>query len=180
MKKILALTSVLLLAASLSYAQSGTGTTNLSVVVGPEAAIVVGSTPALTSGSIFGDYTATTPLTYYVRTTTGGSITLQLTTDLSSGGPNGGPSVAAPPTAGDTLKYTCSATAPPTGSATACTGSQTVVALTTTYPVATFGTNTQSAKGGTSASVSWDLTNDPNYKAGSYTTGLVTFTISAS
>jgi hypothetical protein len=44
--------------------------------------------------------------------------------------------------------------------------------------VGTFGANVSSAKTGNSGSVSWALTNDPAYKAGSYT-AVVTFTIHA-
>jgi hypothetical protein len=44
--------------------------------------------------------------------------------------------------------------------------------------VGTFGANVSSAKTGNSGSVSWDLTNDPAYKAGTYT-AVVTYTIHA-
>src|SRR5437868_7034293 len=75
-----------------AYAQLGTatGTTTLTVNVAAEAGLTVGATPNLTSvGSNFGNYAATTNLTYYVRTATSGSITLKVTTDFpcASGGP---------------------------------------------------------------------------------------------
>jgi hypothetical protein len=178
MKKILALTSVLLLAASLSYAQSNSGTTTLSVQVGAEAAIVVSTTPAFTSTGIFGNFLTTTPLTYYVRTITAGTITVEITTDFSTGGVGGGPSVANPPTSGDLLTYTCTAAAPVTGSATPCSSAQTASTSAATN-VVSFGTTTQSAKAGNSASAAWTLINDPAYKAGSYS-AVATFTISAS
>ena len=179
MKRILALASIMLFAASLSFAQtSATGTSNLSVSVGAEAAIVVSTTPAFTSTGIFGNYTSTTPLTYYVRTLTAGTITVEITTDFSTGGPGGGPSVATPPTTGDSLTYTCTAAAPVTGSATACATAQTA-STTTATNVVTFGATTQSANAGNSSSTSWTLTNDPAYKAGSYT-AIATYTISAS
>ena len=97
MKKLLAVLPILLLAASVSHAQSSTGTSTLSVTVGAEAAIVVNATPAFASSGIFGNYTATTPFTYYVRTITGGSVVVEITTNFSTGGVGGGPSVANPP-----------------------------------------------------------------------------------
>jgi len=176
MKKILALTSVLLLAASLSYAQSSTtGNTTLNLTVGPEAAIVVGSTGAFTAGGSgsFANYATSTSFTYYIRTSSGGSgsILLQVTSDFA---PTGGPSVKTPPTSGDALTYTCSVQTP----GTACTGTQTA-STTSTTPVATFGAGVTSAKGGNPTnSVSWALTNDPVYAQGSYA-ATVTFTIAA-
>jgi len=57
MKKLLAVVPILLLAASVSHAQSNaTGTSTLSVTVGAEAAIVVNTTPVFGSTGIFGDY----------------------------------------------------------------------------------------------------------------------------
>jgi hypothetical protein len=179
MKKLLVLASIMLFAASLSYAQTNaTGTSTLSVTVGAEAAIVVNTTPAFTSTGIFGNYTSTTPITYYVRTVTGGSIVVEITSDFSTGGVGGGPSVANPPTAGDLLTYTCTAAAPVTGSSTACPTALTASTSATTN-VVTFGATTQSAKVGNAASTTWTLINDPAYKAGSYS-AVATYTISAS
>jgi len=173
MKRILALASIMLFAASLSYAQtSPTGTSTLSVNVGAEAAIVVTSTTALTSGSIFGDYTGTTGLTYYIRTVTGGTISLEVTGDFACGG---GPCVTTPPSAGDALTYVNTVSTP----GTAVVGTPLTASTSASTGVATFGAAVQSAKTGNSASVAWDLTNDPHYKAGPYS-ATVTFTISAS
>ena len=151
---------------------AATGTTNLSVTIGPEAAIQINTaTTALTSAGPFTNYTGTTSLTYKIRTTqTGGtgSIVLEITTDFAAGGP----SVAAPP-AGDALTYTCTVAAP----GTACSGSVTPLTTATTS-VATFGANASSAKAGNAGSVAWDLPDDPAYKTGSYT-AVATFTISA-
>jgi hypothetical protein len=179
MKKLLAIVPILLLAASVSHAQSNTGTSTLSVTVGAEAAIVVNTTPAFGSTGIFGAYTATTGFTYFIRTISGGNITVSATADFSTGGPNGGPSIVVPPTAGDTLTYTCAAASVSTGSANACSSAQTVSALNAGQNVVTFGATTQSAKLGNSSSTSWTLTNDPSYKAGSYS-ATVLYTISAS
>jgi hypothetical protein len=178
MKKLLAVVPILLLAASVSHAQSNTGNSTLSVTVGAEAAIVVNTTPAFTSSGIFGNYTGTTGFTYFVRTITGGNITVSATSDFSVGGPNGGPSIVAPPTAGDTLTYSCAAASPSTGTATACSSAQTVSALNAGQNVVTFAATTQSAKAGNTGSTTWTLTNDPSYKAGSYSATVV-YTISA-
>jgi hypothetical protein len=178
MKRTLAVISALLLTASFGYAQhNATGTSSLSVTVGAEAAIVINNSPSLTSTGIFGSYTGTTNLTYYVRTITGGSVVLEVTTDFSTGGTGGGPSVAHPPTSGDALTYTCTAATPVTGTATPCASTLTA-STTATTNVVTFAATTQSAAAGNSSSTSWTLTNDPSYAAGSYT-AVVTYTISA-
>ena len=128
----------------------------------------------LAAGTTFNsNYTGTTSLTYKVRTTKvggSGAITLKVTTDF---GPAGGPSVATPPTAGDTLAYTCTLTSP----GTACSGSQTASTAAGT-PVGTFGADAKSASAGNGGTVAWTLTNDPQYSTGTYT-AIVTFTISA-
>jgi hypothetical protein len=178
MKKLLTAVSLAVLGSAIGYAQSNTGTSTLSVTVGAEAAIVVSTTPGFTSAGIFGNYTATTPFTYYVRTITSGTITVEITTDFSTGGAGGGPSVATPPTSSDALTYTCTATAPVTGTATGCSSAQTA-STTVATNVVTFGTTTQSAKAGNGGTTSWTLTNDPSYKAGSYS-AVATYTISAS
>lgn len=166
---------LLLFVVSTGYAQSNTGTTTVQVTVGAEASLTVASPTALTAvGTVFNNYTGSTVVTYFVRTTqsTGsGTITLKVTTDFS---PANGPSVTTPPTAGDALKYTCTATGP----ATACTGSQTASTSSTTS-VATFGADAHTTTaGGSTATTSWTLTNDPVYKTGTYS-ATVTYTISA-
>ncbi|MGD0840583.1 MAG: hypothetical protein ABSA32_05435 [Candidatus Acidiferrales bacterium] len=159
---------------------SGTGTTTLSVTVGAEAGLTVAATSTLTSvGTNFANYTSSTALTYYVRTTqtTGaGSITAKVTTDFS---PIGGPSVATPPTAGDALAYTSSGTAPGNGGTGAVMAFAGISASTSAQTnVATFAANNRSLITGNSESVAWTLTNDPKYQTGAYT-ATVTFTISA-
>jgi hypothetical protein len=168
---------VLLALAGAAHAQfAATGATTVSVAIAPEAALQIntGTSTLTASGTTFNsNYTGTTSLTYKVRTTkSGGSgaITLKVTTDF---GPAGGPSVATPPTAGDTLAYTCTLTSP----GTPCSGSQ-IASTTAGTPVGTFGADAKSASAGNGASVSWTLTNDPQYSTGTYT-ATVTFTISA-
>src|SRR5271169_4305112 len=125
MKKLLLLPLTLFLMSPLGYAQ-GLGTTTVtnqvSVTVGAEAALTIGgaATTLTSTGTNFSDYTGTTPFTYFIRTsnTTGsGFIKIQVTTDFA---PTGGPSVGTPPTAGDTLSYTCTVSTP----GTACSGAQ--------------------------------------------------------
>jgi hypothetical protein len=179
MKKLLLLTLALFLMSPLGHAQ-GLGTTTVtnqvSVTVSAEAALTIGgaATTLTSTGTNFSDYTGTTPFTYFIRTgKAGGSgfIKLQVTTDFA---PTGGPSVATPLTAGDTLSYTCAVSSP----GTACSGSQTG-STTSQTPVATFINDAHSTKSGNSASVSWALSNDPLYQTGTFT-AVVTYTISAS
>lgn len=165
-----------LIAAPASYAQfAATGTTNLSVTVGPEAGLqVTTSTTTLTAaGTVFNPYSGTTNLSYKIRTTQSsgsGSVTLKVTSDFSAAG---GPSVTTPPSAGDALTYTCTVAAPGTG----CSGSITASTSAATN-VATFGAGASSSNAGNAASTTWSLTNDPVYKTGSYS-ATVTYTISA-
>jgi hypothetical protein len=186
MKKALALAAVaLLLVASSALAQGALGTTaptaTVTVAVGPEAALTI-QTTALTltqTGSNFTDYSGTTGFTYFIRTTKSGgsgSITLQVTTDFSSGGGNA-PSVASPPTSSDKLYYSCTVPNPSSGTATACTA-PTNASTTAATTVATFGADNRSPKAGVASSVTWGLSNDPLYQTGSYT-ATVTYTINA-
>jgi hypothetical protein len=158
------------------FAQFGpTGTTTLQVVVGSEAAIRVDTaTTSLTTAGNFASYTGTTGYTYKIRTTRvggTGTITVQITSDFA---PAGGPSVASPPTAGDSLDFTCTASAP----ATACAGTQAASTGSATN-IATFGADARSAAAGNGGnSLAWTLTNDPQYSTGTYN-ATATFTISA-
>lgn len=146
----------------------------MNVTILPEASIVVNTaSTSLTAATPFANYIGTTSFTYKIRTTAvsgNGNIQLQVTTDFS---PANGPSVASPPTAADKLNYTCTVSTP----GTACSG--TLASSTTAQTsVSTFGADAHSVAAGNSGSVAWSLTNDPAYKAGSYT-AVVTFTISA-
>lgn len=173
---------VAVLVPSVMYGQASTGTTTVSVTVGAEAALTIGGGGATTLSSVgtnFANYTGTTSLTYFIRTTASGgtgTITLKVTTDFTCA--SGGPCVATPPTAGDALTYSCTVATPGNGgTATPCSGSQTASTSTTT-PVGTFGADAHSLNTGNSGSVSWTLTNDSKYKTGTYS-AVVTFTISA-
>jgi hypothetical protein len=82
MKKTLMVASLMLLAASFSYAQIGPpATSQLSVTVGAEASITAQAGPLSSTGT-FGNYTGTTLLNYKVRTISGGAITVEITTDF--------------------------------------------------------------------------------------------------
>ena len=183
MKKTLALAAVLLLTASLAYAQfAGTGTTTLSVAVAAEASIQI-NTPATTltlGGSPFADYAGTTNFAYKIRTQkTGGngSIVLKVTSDFSADVNGTAPSVGHSSTTGDTLTYTCYATITTGGTVTPCSTAQTASTNATTN-VAGFSEDARTQKAGDTGSVIWSLVNDPRYQTGSYN-AVVTFTISA-
>lgn len=165
---LLIIMAVLLVATPAAFGQfAATGTTNLTVTVGPEAAITVaGTTPLITAG-LFADYTGATAFTYKIRTTASGgtgSITAQVTTDFA---PAGGPLASA-----GVLTYGCTVSAP----GTACTGPVTAGATSTN--IATFGANARSARVGNDGSLAWALVNDPQYQTGSYQ-ATVTLSISA-
>lgn len=166
----------LFFAGAMAFAQLGTTTptATVSVTVAAEAALVINSNVTLTSqGTNFADYTGSNTFTYFIRTGASGgtgSIVAKVTSDFS---PAGGPSVATPVTASDTLKYTATVAAPGTAAA-----EQTISTASTTS-VASFGADAHSVKAGNSGSTAWVLSNDPLYQTGSYT-ATVTYTISAS
>jgi hypothetical protein len=176
MRKLLGPVILGLLSSVSLFAQFGpTGTTTLQVVVATEAAIQVDTaTTNLTSAGSFADFTGSTDYTYKIRTSQvggTGAITVQITSDFA---PAGGPSVAAPPSPGDSLDFTCTAVAPATG----CAGTQAASTVAATN-VATFGADARSALAGNGGnSVDWTLTNDPQYATGTYN-ATATFTISA-
>jgi len=155
---------------------NGSGTTAVSLTIGPEASIQVdtATTNLAPSGGTFSDFVGTTNYTYKIRTSQSGgsgSITLKITSDF---GNSGGPSVANPVSASDALQYSCTAVAPATG----CSSEQTA-STTSDTAVASFGADQRSAKAGTSGnSVNWKLNNNPEYKTGT-STATATFTISA-
>jgi hypothetical protein len=160
---------------TLSAFGQNTGTTQLSMTVAPEASITINSpttTLGTTAGTFGAPFTGSTGFSYKIRTNKAGgsgTVMVQITTDFSAG--TTGPSVAAPPTAGDALTYTC--TAAPSGSA--CSSAQTASHATATN-VISFGNNAHSTLAGDAGSVAWSMTNDPLYETGTYT-ATATFTI---
>lgn len=171
MKKLVTLFALLALA--LVPAAFAASTTSVSVTVGAEGLLTIPASTSLTEASAFTAYTGSTAINYMIRTSTAGSVTLEVTSDFTG---TGGPSVVTPPTAGDALTYNCTASG--TSTPTACTGP--VTASHTAYTsVLTVGANKYSAASpGDAATVAWSLTNDPKYAVGTYT-ATVTFTISA-
>jgi hypothetical protein len=164
------LLAVLLLAglgAFSAFGQSATGTTTLSVSVGPEASLVIdtATTNLTTTGTVFADYTGTTNFTYKVRTTQG-SGTASITVLLTEFAGSGGPTVA-------NLTYLSTPISPATGV------TSTAASKASATTVASFTADMHSATSGTSGNtVSWTLANDPAYKTGTYS-ATATFSISA-
>jgi hypothetical protein len=172
---LLAAVIALLLLPSFSRAQNTT-TQTLEATIVPLGGLFTFISPltlARTGGS-FNGFSGSMILSYRARTSRGsgeGTITVKATVDFT---PAGGPSIASPLTSGDALSYTSTVASPGTAAS-----AQTVAALATSYPVATFGAGASSAiAGNTANSVAWSLTNDPTYAQGSYSV-TVTFTISA-
>ena len=164
------LACVLLVWSGTAQAQSATATGNVAVTVGAEASIQVADVSLIEPGTNFGAYAGDTTFTYKIRTgATGASIVLKVTTDFTG---SGGPYVGTPPTAGDTLTYTCAVSSP----ANAC--SPQTASTSGTTPVSTFSANAHSAIAGNTGTVHWTLVNDPVYAVGTYT-AVVTYTISA-
>jgi hypothetical protein len=139
------------------------------------------SSVALTKSGTFNGFSGTMTLSYWARTTQGagqGFITVKATVDFT---PTGGPSIAHPPSAGDTFTYTCSGVT--LGSS--CSGTQTVSTVAATSVVAigasacTGGGAPCSTASPNTANVTFTLPDDPSYKTGSYSATL-TWTISAS
>jgi hypothetical protein len=142
---------------------------------------VPSSLALIQAGNIFNAYAGSMSLTYRARTSSGGSgaITAKATADFA---PSGGPSVGSPPSAGDTLTYTCGGTSD--NNFTPCSGAITVSTASATN-VVSIGANACTGGGAPCSSVnpntvtlSFILTNDPKYKTGSYS-ATITFTISA-
>jgi len=172
MTRITLIACVLLAIAGIVQAQ----TTNLNLTVGAEASIsVTNGNTALTNtgGNFTTPFTGTTSYSFKIRTKTNGNISVQITSDFTAA--TNGPSVHTPPTTGDALTYSCSATSPAIGTpcATAQTASTTVATT-----IVTFGATVNSVNAGDTGSIAWSLTDDPVYPAGSYT-AIATFTISA-
>jgi hypothetical protein len=162
-------------------AQNTTTQTLQATIVPLGGLFTVGSPLALTrTGTTFNAFTGTMALSYRARTSQGmgyGSITVKATVDFM---PTGGPSIAHPPTAGDTFTYSCSGAT----LGTSCSGRQTV-STTAATNVVSIGASACTGGGAPcstadpgSTNVTFILTDDPQYKTGSYSTTL-TWTISA-
>ena len=169
---------VLLILASLpfrsGFGDTGSTTQTLNATLSPLGTATAPSSVALTRGAVaFTTYQATLPVSFRVRTTPTGSgtITMQVTSNFT---PAGGPSVTA-----NTLTYSCSTTY-----GTACSANQTASTSTQT-PVLTVPASACTGGGGScsgsdpnTVTLTFSLTDDPQYATGSYS-AQVTFTISA-
>jgi hypothetical protein len=169
----------LLLLPLFSQAQNTT-TQTLQANVFPLGGLFTLSAPlALTrTGSGF---TGTMTLSYRARTSQGtgyGTITVKAAADFS---PPGGPSIAHPPSTGDKFTYTCSGAT----LGISCSGMQTLSTTSSTNVVSigasacTGGGSPCSTAEPGSTNVTFILTDDPQYKTGSYSATL-TWMISAS
>jgi hypothetical protein len=163
-------------------ATTSTATQTLQAVISPLGGLFsFPNTVTLTkTGSTFSNYTGSLTIQYDARTTQstgGGTITVQATSDFT---PAGGPSIASPPSTGDALQYTCSGAT----LGTACSGTQKVSTTTSTNVVTlapsecTGGGGSCSSSSPNTVTLNFTLTDDPEYKTGSYSATL-TFTISA-
>lgn len=174
-------TAVLLLAVP-CIAQN-TVTQTLQATIAPLGGLFTQAAPValIKSNTSFNTFTGTMTLSYRARTSQGtgqGSITVKATVDFA---PSGGPSIAKPPSVGDTFTYTCSGAT----LGTSCSGTQTV-STTAATNVVTLGASACTGGGApcstanpNTANVTFTLTDDPKYKTGSYSATL-TWTISAS
>ena len=172
-KYVLCLLAIALLATAAFAQDQKTGSTTISLTIGPEAWISVPASTTLTTaaGDFGANFVGSTAISYKIRTTTSGSITFK----AAEFGTTGGPKIGSP-VAGDELNYTSVLNSGSVG-----TGVATAANVTSTsadYNVVSFGANARSAKAGDGTTVNWVLPNDPQYKTGSYSS-VVTFTISA-
>jgi hypothetical protein len=172
----------LLLLPVFSLAQN-TVTQTLSATVVPLGGLFLQSTPlVLTKGSASANsFSGTITLSYRARTRQGtgqGTITVEAKADFA---PALGPSIANPPSAGDTFTYSCSGAT----LGVSCSGIQNVstTAATTVVSIGasacTGGGAPCSSTDPNSANITFNLMDDPTYKTGSYTATLI-WTISAS
>jgi len=173
------------LAPVIANAQTTTlGTQTLTLITQPDA-LLYGFPSSLTltkAGTLFNSYAGTITIQYRARTTlvTGtGSITVKASTDFVCA--SGGPCITTPPTAGDALSYTCSGATLGSncaGTQTVSTGVATSVVAAIPAAACTGGGSPCSTADPNTVSLTFNLTDDPKYKTGSYSATL-TFTISA-
>jgi hypothetical protein len=152
------------LAAMPSLFAQTTNNTTLTVTVAPEASITVASSPTLTNSGLFSSYVGTTTFTYFVRTTTSGSVTAEVTTAFSGTGS---------PTTADLSEVASNSGLVGTANTTS-----TPQSITAAVGVLTFGANASSHDTGDTGTINWTLADRPAYKTGTYST-VVTLTISA-
>jgi len=175
--------TLLLLPVASQAQNSATVTQTLDATIVPLGGLftVTSALPLTKTSATFNAFTGTMTLSYRERTTQGsgyGTITVKATADFT---PAGGPSIANPPSAGDTFTYMCSGAT----LGTSCSGIQTISTTSSTNVVSigasacTGGGAPCSTANPNTTNVTFTLTDDPKYKTGSYSATL-TWTISAS
>jgi len=153
-------------------------THSLTVATNANGKIHVASSASLTeSGVPFGDFSASVSVQYYARTLTGGQITVQATSDFGAcASPATSPSIAC-----NTVQYSCGVAS----FGSACTTTVTLSTSSATS-VLTLPSNSACVNGGNpcgpanpfTVPLNFTLSNDPNYKTGSYSATLQ-YTLSA-
>jgi hypothetical protein len=168
---------------SLPCLAQNTATQTLRATIVPLGGLYIQATPVvlIKPSTNFNSFAGTITLSYRARTSQGtghGVITVKATADFT---PAGGPSIANPPSAGDTFTYTCSGAT----LGASCSGTQRV-STTAATNVVTLGASACTGGGApcstanpNTANVTFTLSDDPKYKTGSYSATL-TWTISAS
>ena len=180
-RKMIVLVCLAVLGAGRLLAQGiATDTTHsLTITTNPAGKLhMVQSTATFTPGAaIFGSYGTAVTVQYYARTSAGGTITAKSISDFATcGAPATAPSVAC-----NAVKYTCAAVTFGTGCASTQTLSTTTSTSVVSLPPSSGCTNGGSPCGPANPSgisLTFTLTNDPNYKTGTYS-AIVQFTISA-
>jgi hypothetical protein len=157
---------VLALAPAAFSQSTDTGTSTLSVAVGPEASFSSNTATTTFSGDTkFGAKTGSTNFSYKIRTSqsTGtGSVTVLVTAFGADG-----PALA-------DLTYGCTVESPATG----CGASGQTVSTSSGTNVASFGADAHSTDAGDAGSLTWTLVDRTSVKTGTYTS-TATFTVSA-
>jgi hypothetical protein len=171
--------SLALLCGSLLAQGTATDTTHsLTVTTGANGKVhVVSSATLVESAALFGSFSASLSLQYYGRTLSGGSITVQGTSDF---GPCSSPA-SSPSIACNTVQYTCGAAS----FGSACSSTVTLATSSATT-VVTLPSNSACTNGGSPCGptnpftipLNFTLSNDPYYKTGPYSASLQ-FTLSA-
>lgn len=161
--------------ASHMSAQSNQANTTLQVTVGAEASIsIAASSYTFTqTGTVFNNFTLSTPFNYKVRTAKSngtGAVVATFSSDFAGAGGGTGPSIAS-----NDLTYTSSTT----GAGSAPGSAVTAQVGSTGTNVLTFGANARSSNGGDTGTINWVLANKPQYETDTYTATVV-LTISAS
>jgi hypothetical protein len=164
--------ALVLLMPTCGFGDTQTTTQTLAVTVSPYGKVSIPANVDLRSSNTrFGSFTGTLTVSYWARTSDGGSgsVTIQANSDFS---PSGGPSVS-------TVSYSCSGATLGTG----CSGTQALATTTQTSlvflpgGVCTGGGGACSAQEPNSVLLTFSSSSKPQYKTGTYS-AQITLTIS--